>query len=447
MNNNRAEAEIINRLFHRHRAGFRIDPSILWQTTPAYTLFKIEKDPAERVANLFPLQPEIEHAIYEHRGGDRHAFVRVSTQPLALEVNAVSPQKLHYGDVQWSAQPHTALCGMYYGVGAARPLLWEPSSPKQPHVLIAGTTGSGKTTLVQSVVLSLCRATPPDEVQFSFIDFKNSPALRTLAKLPHVTGMATEEGEALDAIRSFHDEIIRRKNADGAHVRRVLVIDELAEFTASTDRGYREETTSLLHSIVRLGREFRMHLICCTQKPTAKVIGEQLKANLPVRLVGMVTSPEDSKTATGIAAAGAHRLPGEGAFVHVNGGIIQRIQAPFVEDVLREVRVVRALHHLAPNMVVRSEAQPVDRAQQPMRSESIKSIPSALVDVCEAYGYAGGDYPRGFVNAALSALNGGEVPAGATFQRLRKSLDAYLLTYLPQKDPKIIRFPRPHVAA
>lgn len=368
-----AEARLINKVFAKHKAGFRIDPDLRWRITPAFALFKLDKRISESIARLDALRDNIEYTLHNYRykrgiaGDTDRTFVRISMQPLQLEVNLPQPSVLPYQSM--ALEPHVALCGVCYGVRGETPILWQPDDSTQPHVLIAGTTGSGKTTLLQTVVLSMCNATSPDALRYTFVDFKNSPALRWLAKLPHVEYMVTEPDEALGVLQEFYAEILRRKQGETGP-RRVLVVDELASFTTSLEKNYRERTTHLLHEVARLGREFQMHLIACTQKPTANVVGEQLKSNLPVRLVGMVTSPEESKTATGVAQAGAHLLPGKGAFIYVNAGTVRRFQAPMISDLAGEVRKVRAsqggttitttIAHRAPEPVVVLSSAEVD---------------------------------------------------------------------------------------
>jgi S-DNA-T family DNA segregation ATPase FtsK/SpoIIIE len=83
-----------------------------------------------------------------------------------------------------------------------------------------------------------------------------------------------------------------------------------------------------------------VHLVACTQKPTAAVIGSLVKSNFPVRLVGAVASPEDAKVATGLAGTGAERLLGQGDFVVVAKGQVTRMQAAYVG--VEEVREVVA---------------------------------------------------------------------------------------------------------
>ena len=96
-----------------------------------------------------------------------------------------------------------------------------------------------------------------------------------------------------------------------------------------------------MRSLTRLtqrGREAGIHVIVATQRPAATVVGSLVKANLPVRLVGAVGSPEDAKVATGIAGSGAERLRGRGDFLLVTRGQTIRLQAAFIDE--RETRMV-----------------------------------------------------------------------------------------------------------
>ncbi len=79
-----------------------------------------------------------------------------------------------------------------------------------------------------------------------------------------------------------------------------------------------------------------MHVVACTQKPTAAVVGSLVKANFPLRLVGSVASPEDAKVAAGMRGTGAEKLLGRGDFLLVNKGQVVRFQAAWVEE--REIR-------------------------------------------------------------------------------------------------------------
>ena len=92
----------------------------------------------------------------------------------------------------------------------------------------------------------------------------------------------------------------------------------------------------LLTRLTQRGREAGLHLVACTQKPTAAVIGGLVKSNFPVRLVGSVPSPEDAKVASGRAGTGAERLLGQGDFLVVAQGQVVRMQAAYTSE--EEVR-------------------------------------------------------------------------------------------------------------
>ena len=408
------EAKIVASVFAKMRAGFRVAPSQPFRVTPAFTLFKLEMRRDENLKRLDPLRLNIEQALHaaRHRAGMiddlARTVVRINLQPLQLEINRPDPAYLPYDGARLRMEAHTALCGLYYGMRQDTPVLWRPDDPTQPHAWIAGTTGSGKTTLSLSLLASLCAATPPAELSIFINDFKGSASLRALTALPHVAGMATEPDHALCAIRDFHREIMHRKQFGVDGPRCVLYIDELASYSQHRDKAYRTETAELLSECARLGREYKMNLVVCTQKPTSDVIDGQIAANIPFRLVGMVTSPEQSKYATGIANVGAHLLPGRGAFVAVNGAQVTRFQAPMIEDVDAEVaRILEDCKKKYGNSVGQSTNQgpPPHMDRQP-------SIPDALIPVFDEYGNDDGTFKYGGLSKAMQALHGRDAPTG-----------------------------------
>ena len=84
--------------------------------------------------------------------------------------------------------------------------------------------------------------------------------------------------------------------------------------------------------LAQRGREAGIHLITCTQKPSAELVSGLLKANFPVRLVGAVSSPEDAKVASGLAGIGAEKLLGRGDFLLVAKGDVIRFQAAYATE-------------------------------------------------------------------------------------------------------------------
>jgi len=180
-----------------------------------------------------------------------------------------------------------------------------------PHGLIAGTTGSGKSELLQSLVSSLAALNRPDELVFVLVDYKGGSAFHACVRLPHTLGMVTDLDEALSlrALESLGAELRRREQmlADvGAKdlaeyralrsrepqlapmPRLLLVIDEFATMA--------RETPSFvpgLVSIAQRGRSLGVHLILATQRP-AGVVTADIKANTNLRIALRVTDPLES---------------------------------------------------------------------------------------------------------------------------------------------------------
>lgn len=206
------------------------------------------------------------------------------------------------------------------------PLLVRLTSPDVAHILVAGSTGSGKTVLLRSMILSLALAHGPHQLQLLLIDPK-SRGFGPLAGLPHLSRpIITSPEQAVQALAGAVEEMERRDMEKRHTPLLALFIDELADLRMVGGK-------QVEHHLARLtqrGREAGVHVIVATQRPAATIVGGLVKANLPVRLVGSVASPEDAKVATGIARSGAERLTGRGDFLLVARGEIIRFQAAYV---------------------------------------------------------------------------------------------------------------------
>lgn len=212
------------------------------------------------------------------------------------------------------------------------PLLLNLPSPDVSHALIAGSTGSGKTELARAMIASLARFNRQAHLQLLLIDPKNH-GFAPFRELPHLLRpIVTESEAALAALRAVVEELIRRDQEGRCLPRIVIFIDELADLALVSPK----EMQTLLARLAQRGRQAGIHLIACTQKPTADVVGSLVKANFPVRLVGAVTTPEDAKVATGLAQTGAEKLLGRGDFLAVARGEMVRFQAAHIAE--KEVR-------------------------------------------------------------------------------------------------------------
>lgn len=208
------------------------------------------------------------------------------------------------------------------------PLLARLSSPEVAHILVAGTTGSGKSALLRTIAASLALTHKPDSLRLLGIDPKQrlfTPLESSSLWLrPPISGVTAAVQALHEAARTME---LRDRHGIAAP-RIVILIDELADLIFAGGA----ELTQVLTRLAQRGREAGVHLIAATQRPSAAVLSGLLKANFPLRLVGRVTSPEDARVASGRAGTQAHRLEGRGDFLAVGSGeMLIRFQAAYVE--------------------------------------------------------------------------------------------------------------------
>ena len=219
--------------------------------------------------------------------------------------------------------PVTAILGL---AEDGAPLLIRLPSPDVAHILVAGTTGSGKTVLLQTMILSLAMTNPARAVKMILIDPRGGRAFHDFEGLPHLARRVVydvqETAETLHSLTRLID------NRTDPNPRIVVVIDELADLLTMGGKTVQEPLTRL----TQRGREAGIHVIAATQKPTSAVLGPLVKANFPVRLVGRVTSAEDARTASGWSGTGAERLLGQGDFIAVAEGRVTRFQVAHVSQ-------------------------------------------------------------------------------------------------------------------
>jgi S-DNA-T family DNA segregation ATPase FtsK/SpoIIIE len=229
--------------------------------------------------------------------------------------------------------PVTAVLGL---AEDGAPLLIRLPSPDVAHILVAGTTGSGKTVLLQTMILSLAMVNRPRHLALVLIDPKGH-AFSPFARLPHLArSVIRDTEETVEALQSLVRLMERLGSGGrsgsgldvGGRPSVVVVIDELADLLMVGGKPVQVALTRL----TQRGREAGIHIIAATQKPTTAVLGPLVKANFPVRLAGRVTSIEDARTATGWSGTGAERLMGRGDFLAVAEGRVIRFQTAFVSS-------------------------------------------------------------------------------------------------------------------
>ncbi|MBD5383912.1 MAG: DNA translocase FtsK [Ruminococcaceae bacterium] len=220
---------------------------------------------------------------------------------------------------------------------------------KMPHLLIAGTTGSGKSVCVNSLIMSILMKSTPDDVRLIMVDPKQVEFMMYNG-IPHLLiPVVTEPKKAAGALAWAVTEMERRytlfsennvRNIDGyndvakndselEHMPHIVIfIDELADLMMASPKDVED-------SIVRLAQKARaagMHLVIATQKPTVQVVTGLIKGNIPSRIALLVSSNIDSRVI--LDASGAEKLLGNGDMLYMPVGVQKpiRLQGCYVSD-------------------------------------------------------------------------------------------------------------------
>ncbi|OGJ05523.1 hypothetical protein A2456_01035 [Candidatus Nomurabacteria bacterium RIFOXYC2_FULL_36_19] len=245
---------------------------------------------------------------------------------------------------------------------------------KMPHILVAGTTGSGKSVTIHSMITSLLYRNGPDDLKLILIDPKRVE-LTLYNNIPHLlTPVITEakktilalkwaakemdrrydilEAESVRDVESYHTNIFGKNkkktttNAEGIETEVsadrlpyiVIVIDELADIMSS----YPRELESAIVRLAQMSRAVGIHLILSTQRPEVNVITGLIKANIPARVALKVSSQIDSRTI--LDAGGAEKLLGAGDMLYSSGEAQpERLQSAFIS----ESEVKKVVNYLA----------------------------------------------------------------------------------------------------
>jgi S-DNA-T family DNA segregation ATPase FtsK/SpoIIIE len=258
-----------------------------------------------------------------------------------------------------------------------------------PHGLIGGMTGSGKSELLKTMILSLSMTHHPYDLNFALIDYKGGGAFDGFEALPHVVGVITDIQNHADyatrVIQSLSWEVKRRerilsdarKNFElsNAHIdeyrklnikipipRLVIIFDEFAEF----QERHSEESKKLIN-IARVGRSLGIHLILCTQNPMGKAVDQQIRDNSNFTICLKVKTPDTSKALVNIPDA-IQLKKGE-AFFHVDGPQKFRVAYTGGPIQLSSETIIRTNPVLARKYL----SQPVSEAQAIIEEVSIQS--------------------------------------------------------------------------
>lgn len=208
-------------------------------------------------------------------------------------------------------KPYTALIGVDE---QGNELGFNLASPNISHVGVFGTTGSGKTMLMRTIMASLAHSvTGPRDLGILYIDPKRraedsfANAIAKYLLWPQLY----EASDAAACLAKLCSVMDAREIEPNPSPRILVVIDEFVDMVMLGGDSILAPT----QRIAQKGREYGIHLLLGTQKPANEVIGPFLKSNLPLRLVGMVANSQDARVASGVSEAGAETLPGAGAFI------------------------------------------------------------------------------------------------------------------------------------
>jgi len=228
-----------------------------------------------------------------------------------------------------------------------------------PHLLIAGTTGSGKSVCINTIILSLLYKHPPDRCKFILIDPKMLE-LSTYEGIPHLLcPVITEAKKAASVLGWVVKEMESRyrlmtkegvRNIDGYNSKHtlpmpyiVVIVDEMSDLMLVAGK----EIENYIQKLSQMARAAGIHIIMATQRPSVDVITGTIKANFPTRISFQVTSKIDSRTILG--EQGAEQLLGKGDMLYMSSANrIIRIHAPYVSE--EEIEKI--------NNFLRSQAEP-----------------------------------------------------------------------------------------
>lgn len=317
---------------------------------PTVTQYSMKPHKGVKLSRITGLSNDLALALAAHPirieapiPGKSLVGIEVPNQKTAL----VSLRELLEGK-EYKERPHNMMIALGKDVAGK---IWFADLPKMPHLLIAGTTGSGKTVCVNTILLSLLYQNTAETLRMIMVDPKRVE-LTLYNGIPHLlTPVITNVNKTINALKWTIGEMERRfevlaaakvrdigsynlKNPDTKIPYIVFVIDELADLMA-TAAG---EVEAGIIRLAQMARAVGIHLIVATQRPSVDVITGLMKANIPARIAFSVASVIDSRTI--LDCPGADKLLGRGDMLFLTSDLGKpvRIQGAFIsEDELKDV--------------------------------------------------------------------------------------------------------------
>ncbi|MHB8641932.1 MAG: DNA translocase FtsK [Gaiellaceae bacterium] len=327
-------------------AHFGIDATLLGKISgPRVTRYELQLAPGTKVSKVSALKDDISYALATTE-------IRIlapipGKQAVGVEVPNLSPNIVTLGDI-YDDLPQTASpLSVWLGKDISGNAVWTDLA-RMPHILIAGTTGSGKSGCINTMLTSILLRATPDEVRMILIDPKRIE-LNYYESIPHLlTPVVSNPKQAAAALSNVVAEMERRyekmsivRARSLPEMNRALrargeaplpyllvVIDELADLMMISPQDVED-------AVIRLAQKSRavgIHLVLATQRPSVDVITGMIKANVPSRIAFAVSSQTDSRVI--LDGNGAESLLGQGdmLFKPLGTSRLQRLQGAYVSE-------------------------------------------------------------------------------------------------------------------
>ena len=344
-----AEMRENTRRLNEALASFKIDAHIINVTRgPSVTRYEVELAKGVRLSKLTSAADDL--ALNLGATGVRIAPIPDRVSVVGIEVPNRAVNTVSLREVIDSKEFHSAKSKSSFSVGkdiGGNCIVGNIA--KLPHMLIAGTTGSGKSVCMNSIIISLLYKASPDDVKLIMVDPK-MVELGIYNGIPHLLiPVVTDPKKAAGSLQWAVTEMLRRYKAmsdagvrdlesynsiveneeDGKKLPQVVVIiDELADLMLVAAK----EVEESICRIAQMGRAAGIHLIIATQRPSADVITGLMKANIPSRIAFAVASAMESRII--LDTQGAEKLVGKGDMLYapIGCGKPKRVQGCFVSD-------------------------------------------------------------------------------------------------------------------
>ena len=331
-------------------SSFNVDAKVINVTQgPAITRYEIQPNVGVKVSKIVSLADDI--ALNLRAKSIRIEAPIPGKAAVGIEVENGSIHMVRVSELISSRAFKSAKSKIAFGVGkdiSGNPIVSDIKS--MPHLLIAGSTGSGKSVCINSMIASILYKAKPDEVKLILVDPK-VVELGNYNGIPHLLiPVVTEPAKAAAALNwavvemnerynkfaklgvrdleSYNEKIIHQGSKDDKLPQIVIIVDELADLMMAAPSQVEE-------SICRLAQKARaagMHIVVATQRPSVDVITGLIKANIPSRIAFAVSSQFDSRTI--LDMSGAEKLVGNGDMLYNPMGIKKpkRVQGCFISD-------------------------------------------------------------------------------------------------------------------